>query len=102
MTDAIADNLISDPRPRLAFLLGDCTGIGPELVATILHQRRMAEYARLVVASSESGRLTGETLAHAIKMAQRGEIDGITFAPLNKRAMYDGGWRLPDEHKMFA
>jgi 4-hydroxythreonine-4-phosphate dehydrogenase len=156
MTDAIAGNLISDPRPRLAFLLGDCTGIGPELVAKILHQRRMAEHARLVVvgdarvlelgmrdakvdfpwrrvahtaaeidwtsevvplidlgnidpanfpqgvASSESGRLTGETLAHAIKMAQRGEIDGITFAPLNKRAMYDGGWRFPDEHKMFA
>jgi len=54
------------------------------------------------VGSAESGRLTGETLAYAIKMAQRGEIDGITFAPLNKRAMYDGGWRFPDEHKMFA
>jgi 4-hydroxy-L-threonine phosphate dehydrogenase PdxA len=49
MTYAIANNLISDPRPRLAFLLGDCTGIGPELVAKILHQRRMAEHARLVV-----------------------------------------------------
>jgi 4-hydroxythreonine-4-phosphate dehydrogenase len=155
MTAAVVDNATPDPRPRLAFLLGDCTGIGPELVAKILHQRRMAEHARLVVVgdarvltlgmrdakvefpwrrvagtaeidwasevvpvidlgnidpadypqgvgSSESGRLTGETLAHAIKMAQRGEIDGITFAPLNKRAMYDGGWRFPDEHKMFA
>jgi 4-hydroxy-L-threonine phosphate dehydrogenase PdxA len=156
LTDAIvADNSMTDPRPRLAFLLGDCTGIGPELVAKILHERRMAEQARLVVVgdarvlelgmrdakvdfpwrrvastaeidwssnvvplinlgnidpanfpqgvgSSESGRLTGETLAYAIKMAQRGEIDGITFAPLNKRAMYDGGWCFPDEHKMFA
>jgi 4-hydroxythreonine-4-phosphate dehydrogenase len=35
-------------------------------------------------------------------MAQRGEVDAITFAPLNKRAMFDGGWRFPDEHKMFA
>jgi 4-hydroxythreonine-4-phosphate dehydrogenase len=35
-------------------------------------------------------------------MARRGEIDAITFAPLNKRAMFDGGWRFPDEHKMFA
>src|SRR5579871_565449 len=155
MTDAAVDKSIADPRPRLAFILGDCTGIGPELVAKVLHQRRMAQHARLVVvgdarvlelgmrdakvdfpwrrvtktaeidwasevvpvidlrnidpanfpqgvASSESGRLTGETLASAIKMAQRGEIDGITFAPLNKRAMYDGGWRFPDEHKMFA
>ncbi len=144
-----------DTRPRLAFLMGDCTGIGPELVAKILHQRKMAEHARLVVVgdarvlergmrdaqvdfawqrvtgtdeidwssevvplidlgnidpalfpqglgSSESGRLTGETLAYAIKLAQAGQVDAVTFAPLNKRAMYDGGWKFPDEHKMFA
>jgi 4-hydroxythreonine-4-phosphate dehydrogenase len=35
-------------------------------------------------------------------MARRGEVDAITFAPLNKRALFDGGWRFPDEHKMFA
>jgi 4-hydroxythreonine-4-phosphate dehydrogenase len=144
-----------DTRPRIALLLGDCTGIGPELCAKILHAGRMAEHARLVVVgdarvfelglrdarvelawkrvpgmsaidwsapdiplidlrnidpalfpqgivSAESGRLTGETLAHAIAMAQRGEVEGITFAPLNKRAMYDGGWKFPDEHRMFA
>jgi 4-hydroxythreonine-4-phosphate dehydrogenase len=144
-----------DQRPCLALLLGDCTGIGPELCAKILHEGKVAERARLVVVgdarvfelgirdakielpwvrvksvhdvdwdapeiplidlgnidpaafpqgsvSAESGRLTGDTLAYAIKMAQRGEIEGITFAPLNKRAMYDGGWKFPDEHKMFA
>jgi 4-hydroxy-L-threonine phosphate dehydrogenase PdxA len=52
--------------------------------------------------SAESGKLTGDTLAHAIEMSKRGEIDAITFAPLNKRAMFDGGWKFPDEHKMFA
>ncbi len=54
------------------------------------------------VVSAESGRLTGETLARAIDFAKVGAIDAITFAPLNKRAMFDGGWRFPDEHKMFA
>ena len=54
------------------------------------------------VVSAESGRLTGETLARAIDFARAGEVDAITFAPLNKRAMFDGGWRFPDEHKMFA
>jgi 4-hydroxythreonine-4-phosphate dehydrogenase len=145
----------TDTRPRLALLLGDCTGIGPELCAKILRQGKVAGNARLVVVgdarvfelgirdaklelpwvrvtgvgeinwaapeipvidlgnidpalfpqgivSAESGRLTGETLAYAIEMARRGEIEGITFAPLNKRAMYDGGWKFPDEHKMFA
>src|ERR1700692_2006482 len=50
----------------------------------------------------ESGRLTGETLSRAIDFAKAGQVDAITFAPLNKRAMFDGGWKFPDEHKMFA
>lgn len=141
--------------PRLGLLLGDCTGIGPELVAKVLSDPRIREAARIVVigdvrvlelgmrdakvalrytvvpdvtaidwtsdavpvidlgnidpariaqgkASAESGKLTGDTLAHAIAMSKKGEIDAITFAPLNKRAMFDGGWKFPDEHKMFA
>jgi 4-hydroxythreonine-4-phosphate dehydrogenase len=147
-----ADN---ETRPRIALLLGDCTGIGPELVAKVLAQGSMAEHARLVVVgdarvlelgirdanveikwqrvaspagidwyngavpvidlanidpakfpqgvvSAESGKLTGDTLAYAIGLARKGDIDGITFAPLNKRALYDGGWKFPDEHRMFA
>jgi 4-hydroxythreonine-4-phosphate dehydrogenase len=50
----------------------------------------------------ESGKLTGDTLAHAIRMAQAGKLDAITFAPLNKAAMFAGGWKFPDEHRMFA
>jgi 4-hydroxy-L-threonine phosphate dehydrogenase PdxA len=56
----------------------------------------------LGTASAESGRLTGETLSRTIDLAKAGEVDAITFAPLNKRAMFDGGWKFPDEHKMFA
>jgi 4-hydroxythreonine-4-phosphate dehydrogenase len=141
--------------PRIALLMGDCTGIGPEIVARVLHEGRLAGTARLVAVgdvrvlalgmrdagvsfpwrrvdtvagidwaqegvpvidlgntdpdalprgqiSPESGKLTGETLAAAIAMARRGEVDAITFAPLNKAALFQGGWRFPDEHKMFA
>ena len=52
--------------------------------------------------SAESGRIAGETLKHAIDMALAGEIDGITFAPLNKAALHAGGWKFNDEHQMFA
>lgn len=52
--------------------------------------------------SSEAGRLTGETLHYAIKLSQRGLLDAISFAPLNKQALHAGGWRYLDEHKMFA
>jgi len=142
-------------RPRLGLLLGDCTGIGPELVAKILAGGRVRDAARIMVigdlrvlelgmrdakvrlayqvvanaaaidwtaqpvpvidlgnidparfpqgkVSAESGKLTGDTLAYAIEMSKRGDIDAICFAPLNKRAMFDGGWRFPHEHEMFA
>jgi len=145
----------AETRPRLGLLLGDCTGIGPEIVAKLLAAGEVRQAARIVVlgdvrvlalgmrdakvelryrvvpnaaavdwnadavpvidlgnidparfpqgrVSAESGKLTGDTLAYAIEMAKRGEIDAVTFAPLNKRAMFDGGWKFPDEHKMFA
>ena len=151
----MADRTEDSSRPRLALLLGDCTGIGPEIVAKALAAGEIRRKARIVVVgdarvlergmaiagadfpwrriergvandwdgpevpvidlgnvdpdavgtgavSAESGRLTGETLAYAIEMAKGGEVDGITFAPLNKAALHAGGWRFPDEHKMFA
>jgi len=52
--------------------------------------------------SPVSGKITGETLRHAIMMAKAGAVDAVTFAPLNKAAMYAGGFRFPDEHKFFA
>jgi 4-hydroxythreonine-4-phosphate dehydrogenase len=141
--------------PCIALMMGDCTGIGPEIAARVLSDGNLAGTARLVlvgdarvfeqgmrdarveiawrrVASvaaidwadgtvplidlgnvdparlprgkvdAESGRLTGETLAHAVALAQRREVDAITFAPLNKAAMFAGGWHFADEHKLFA
>jgi 4-hydroxythreonine-4-phosphate dehydrogenase len=52
--------------------------------------------------SAESGRVAGETLAHMIRLALEGRLDGIAFAPLNKAALHAGGWRFPDEHQLFA
>ena len=52
--------------------------------------------------SSQSGRITGETLATMIDLALAGRIDGITFAPLNKAALHAGGWRFNDEHQLFV
>lgn len=141
--------------PVIGLMLGDMTGIGPEICARLLAAGTLRDLARLVVVGdarvlqlgcrdagvelawrrhermadvewsrpevplidlanvdparirrgaicAESGRLTGETLARMIEMAQRGELDGITFAPLNKAALHRGGWKYHDEHQMFA
>lgn len=146
---------MSAELPVIALTPGDCTGIGPEQTARILHDGRMAGVARIVIVgdarvldlgmrqagvsfgyrryenpatvdwseaavpiidlentdpslypagigNAESGRVTGETLSRAIDFAKAGQVDAVSFAPLNKRAMYDGGWHFPDEHKMFA
>lgn len=141
--------------PTIGLMLGDATGIGPEICAKVLAAGKLRERVRLVVVGdarvlalgardagielawraydrvadvdwnrpevpildlrnldptsvtrgqveSESGRVTGDTLAYMIQLALAGEIDGITFAPLNKAGLNKGGWRYPDEHQMFA
>jgi 4-phospho-D-threonate 3-dehydrogenase / 4-phospho-D-erythronate 3-dehydrogenase len=141
--------------PVIGLMLGDMTGIGPEISARLLAGGALSEVARIAVIgdrrvfelgcsdakvrppwraysqvsaidwsqgeipvvdlanidpatirrgemSPESGRLTGETLKHMIDLALAGEIEGISFAPLNKGALHQGGWNYPDEHQMFA
>jgi 4-hydroxythreonine-4-phosphate dehydrogenase len=144
-----------DPRPVLGLMLGDMTGIGPEISARLLAGGKLKEVARIAVIgdarvfelgcreagvqpawrgyvnigaidwsrdevplvdlgnidpaklprrenSAESGRLTGETLQMMTRLAQEGQIEGISFAPLSKAALHRGGWKYPDEHQMFA
>jgi 4-hydroxythreonine-4-phosphate dehydrogenase len=50
----------------------------------------------------ESGRIVGDTLARMIEEARAGRLDAICFAPLNKKALHEGGYRYHDEHQMFA
>jgi 4-hydroxythreonine-4-phosphate dehydrogenase len=52
--------------------------------------------------SPKAGRAAGETLVHMTELAQAGELDAITFAPLHKKALYSGGFEYVDEHAMFA
>ncbi|TQF81811.1 4-hydroxythreonine-4-phosphate dehydrogenase [Elioraea sp. Yellowstone] len=52
--------------------------------------------------SPDSGRIVGETLARMIAEAKAGRLDAICFAPLNKKALHEGGFAYHDEHQMFA
>jgi 4-hydroxythreonine-4-phosphate dehydrogenase len=136
-------------------MLGDVTGIGPEIAAKVLASGIAKDRANVVVigdarvldlgirdagvslpytryqsidevrfprddlppvdlgnidpaqfkrghASAETGRLTGDTLKAMIDLALADKLDGICFAPLNKGAMHQGGWKFHDEHQMFA
>jgi 4-hydroxy-L-threonine phosphate dehydrogenase PdxA len=142
-------------KPTIGLMLGDVTGIGPEISAKLLASGVAREAANVVVigdkrvldlgirnagvklgyhvvpsvdairwpseqlplldlgnvdpakfpqgvSSAESGKLTGDTLKVMIDLALAGKLDGICFAPLNKGAMHQGGWKFHDEHQMFA
>ena len=142
-------------KPTIGLMLGDVTGIGPEISAKLLASAGATDAANIVVvgdrrvldlgmrnagvklgyravssidevrfpseqlplldlgnvdpaqfkqgeSSAESGRLTGDTLKYMIDLALAGKLDGICFAPLNKGAMFKGGWKFHDEHQMFA
>ncbi|MEN3353433.1 MAG: 4-hydroxythreonine-4-phosphate dehydrogenase [Betaproteobacteria bacterium] len=141
--------------PTIGLMLGDVTGIGPEIAAKVLASDAIKALANLIVVgdarvlelgmrdagvtvpytrysniddvrfprkdipllnlgnidperitrgavSPESGRLTGDTLKAMIELALAGKLDGISFAPLNKGALHQGGWKFHDEHQMFA
>jgi 4-hydroxythreonine-4-phosphate dehydrogenase len=142
-------------KPVIGLMLGDATGIGPEISAKLLASGTASDLAKVVVigdrrvldlgirdagvklayevvpsvdaarwpseklpmvdlgnvdpakfpqgvSSAESGKLTGDTLKFMIDLALAGKLDGICFAPLNKGAMHQGGWKFNDEHQMFA
>lgn len=113
---------MTDRRPRIAVTLGDPRGIGPEVAAAALADERVAAAADFVPVgpagvmahpqlvavgswtSSDSaaaaGRLAGEAIARATRMALDGEVDAVVTAPIDKSALHAGGWRYPGHTEM--
>lgn len=110
-------------RPRLAITLGDPRGIGPEIVEAARHDARVRTAADLVIVGprgagtdvddavgnwvaggpeGDAGRLAGRAVDRAITLAQRGEVDGIVTAPLDKHALLAGGFDFPGHTEMLA
>jgi 4-hydroxythreonine-4-phosphate dehydrogenase len=109
-------------RPRLAVTLGDVRGIGPEIVRAAAADARVQAAAelRLVgptlrsLAVDESvgewidgsealaGRLAGRAVDRAIELAQRGLVDGIVTAPLDKHALLAGGFDFPGHTELLS
>jgi 4-hydroxythreonine-4-phosphate dehydrogenase len=146
---------MANSLPTIGVMLGDVTGVGPEIAAKVLASGTLKDRANFVVigdervlklgigdagvtlpytrytsidevrfpradlavvdlgnidpaqfkrgtVSPDSGRLTGDTLKTMIDLALAGKLDGISFAPLNKGGLHQGGWKFHDEHQMFA
>jgi 4-hydroxythreonine-4-phosphate dehydrogenase len=86
-------------KPRVAITVGDPAGIGPEIAARAAADARVLEVCepRLYgppagvrfapgVLSADAGRAAYDTIVRAVEDAQRGVVDAIATAPVNKEA----------------
>jgi 4-hydroxythreonine-4-phosphate dehydrogenase len=100
-------------RPRIGITLGDCAGIGPEIVDAALKSGRVTESAEYVVIgrqpdcqpgapSIETARAAAAALEEAVTRARRGELDAIVTGPIHKARMYEAGFKFPGQTEFFA
>lgn len=118
--------------PVLALTLGDPRGIGPELVADAIEPARWEEltggrtvapwvigpeHAGCLVHESvgvwqptgnaqadraAAGQFAGRAIERATALALAGEVAGVVTAPIDKRALHDGGYDFPGHTEMLA
>jgi 4-hydroxythreonine-4-phosphate dehydrogenase len=100
-------------KPRIGITLGDCAGIGPEIVDLALNSNRITGTAECKVIGkypgSRSGNPTAETaraaaaaLEEAVTLAWRGQLDAIVTGPVHKAQMYKVGFKFPGQTEFFA
>lgn len=108
---------------RLAVTLGDPRGIGPEIVAAVRADRDCRALADLVIVgpagtevpsdvavgqwtpsggAAQAGRLAGRAIERAVDLALAGDVDGIVTAPIDKAALFAGGYDFPGHTEMLA
>ena len=109
-------------RPRLAVTVGDPRGIGPEVVAKALALGALP--ADIVVLGNGergagpsaapprpaprsllpevAGRIAGEAVEEAVRLALTGEVDAIVTGPVHKHALHLAGYRYPGLTEMLG
>jgi len=114
------------PPVRLAVTLGDPRGIGPEITAAALatlerslyrltvigpagtEAERGAEFFlptgewRMSSSAAAAGRLAGQAIEAAARLAIAGEVEGMVTAPIDKSALHAGGYLFPGHTEMLA
>ena len=103
----------STTKPRVGITLGDCAGIGPEIVELALKSGRVPDSTEYVVLgrqpnckpgepTPETARAAAAALEEAVTLARRGELEAIVTGPVHKARMYEVGFRFPGQTEFFA
>jgi 4-hydroxythreonine-4-phosphate dehydrogenase len=100
-------------QPRIGITLGDCAGVGPEIVDLALNSNRITSTAECKVIgkypgsrpgnpTAETARAAAAALEEAVTLARRGELDAIVTSPIHKARMYEVGFKFPGQTEFFA
>lgn len=103
----------SGKRPRIGITLGDCAGIGPEIVELALKSGRLVKTVEYKIIGkypdcslgkpmNDTARAAAAALEEAVTLARRGELDAIVTGPVHKALMYGIGFRFPGQTEFFA
>src|SRR6266852_4907873 len=98
---------------RIGITLGDCAGIGPEIVRAALQSNCLPKSAEYVVIGNypdcslgkptlEPARAAAAALEEAVTRARRGELHAIVTGPIHKARMYEAGFKFPGQTEFFA
>src|SRR2546430_393244 len=104
---------MSAAKPRIGITLGDCAGIGPEIVDLALKSGRVPDSTEYVVTGRqadckpgsptiETARAAAAALEEAVTRARRGELHAIVTGPIHKARMYEAGFKFPGQTEFFA
>ncbi|MEP7014487.1 MAG: 4-hydroxythreonine-4-phosphate dehydrogenase PdxA [Verrucomicrobiota bacterium] len=100
-------------NPRIGITLGDCAGIGPEIIDLALKSGRLPDLAEYVVIGRspecqpggptiETARAAAAALEEAVTLACRGELQAVVTGPIHKAQMYEAGFKFPGQTEFFA
>src|SRR6059036_3343688 len=98
---------------RIGITLGDCAGIGPEIVDLALKSGQVTDSVEYVIIGRqpdckpgkptvETARAAAAALEEAVTLARRGELEAIVTGPVHKARMYDVGFKFPGQTEFFA
>lgn len=103
-------------KPRIGITIGDQAGIGYEIICKAIHHDDIIGSADFRIigeiippqeviygkVNEEYGRIAGEAIIEAVKLAKYGEIEAIVTAPIHKEALNLAGFPYPGHTEMLA
>ena len=98
---------------RIGITLGDCAGIGPEIVEAALESEHLPKSAKYEVIGKypecslgkptlETARAAAAALEEAVTLARRGTLAAVVTGPVHKARMFEAGFKFPGQTEFFA